>query len=130
MIFDTTKEIGDFGEKTVVRFLKKKGYRIIEKNSHQSHNEIDIIVADGEYIAFVEVKTRTLYSDAPSHYGSAASAVTKGKQQRLLAAARQYLSKNQSLQHLQPRFDVAEVYLHEDSLDVQKINYIENAFGR
>ena len=38
----TTKDIGDVGEKAAVKFLKKDGYKIVGRNKHFSHNEIDI----------------------------------------------------------------------------------------
>ena len=36
----TTKEIGDYGEKLAVKLLKKKHYRIINRNLHFSKNEL------------------------------------------------------------------------------------------
>ena len=87
----TTADIGKKGEKLAANFLKRNGYKILERNLHQSHNEIDIIASNKEYIVFVEVKTRTANKDLFLPYGSPASAVTKEKQKRTVRAATNYL---------------------------------------
>ena len=58
-----TTEIGRLGEKLAARYLRKNGYRILETNKHQSHNELDIIAANKEWILFIEVKTRSVQAD-------------------------------------------------------------------
>ena len=123
-----TIEIGSYGEDIAVKYLKKNGYRIIARNKHLSHNELDIIAVNREYIVFVEVKTRSTQKDLYSAYGSPASAVDKNKQMRTIQAARQYLSLQKKTEK-QPRFDVVEVYIEKDNGNVLKINHITNAFG-
>lgn len=57
------KELGALGEKIAVRYLEKKGYRILDKNyspkfvSGPQRGEIDIIAKNGDVISFIEVKT-------------------------------------------------------------------------
>lgn len=58
MIF-SKKDIGNFGEKLACKFLKKLGYKIIDKNYRTRAGEIDIIAKDQKFFVFVEVKTRT-----------------------------------------------------------------------
>lgn len=123
-----TVEIGRKGERIAARFLKKNGFRILEKNNRQSHNEIDIIATDKKYIVFVEVKTRSASEDLYLKYGTPASAVDRAKQKRTVAAARRYLSQNDA-KGKQPRMDVIEVYLEKDSGKLLKINHIQDAFG-
>ena len=79
-----------------------------------------ISVARGKYIAFVEVKTR---EDNP--LVKASDAVDYNKRKRIIATSQFYLSKNPT--ELQPRFDVAEVYLN--GYEVESFNYIKNAYG-
>ena len=126
-----TKDIGNIGEKVAAKFLKKSKYKILERNIHLSHNELDIIALNKKerIIAFVEVKTRTVDSDLYSRFGTPAAAVTKQKQLRTAEAARAYLCKYSKAHLFQPRMDVIEVYLDKESYDVLKINHIENAFG-
>ncbi len=51
--------LGARGEQFAAKFLKKKGYRIIVMNRRQGNGEIDLIAMDGEFLVFVEVRTRT-----------------------------------------------------------------------
>ena len=90
-----TTEIGRYGEKLAARFLRKNGFKILETNKHQSHNELDIIAANKEWLLFVEVKTRSVSSDLYCAYGSPASAVDHRKQARTVRAAQDYLLTHQ-----------------------------------
>lgn len=126
-----TVDIGRLGEDQAARYLKKNKFKIIERNLHVSHNEIDIIAISKKQriIAFVEVKARTVDKDLYSPFGTPASAVTKEKQRRTIEAARRYLRSNEKYFDFQPRFDVFEIYLDREDMKVLKINHIENAFG-
>lgn len=65
-IFKTKKDnisIGNTGESLACKFLKRKGYKIIERNHRQKWGEIDIItVAPDKTLVFIEVKTLKKYS--------------------------------------------------------------------
>ena len=126
-----TVDIGRLGEDQAARYLKKNKFKIIERNLHVSHNEIDIIAISKKQriIAFVEVKARTVDKDLYSPFGTPASAVTKEKQRRTIEAARGYLRSNEKYFDFQPRFDVLEIYLDREDMKILKINHIENAFG-
>lgn len=125
------KDIGALGESIAAKFLKKNKFKIIGRNLHLSHNELDIVAVDKKQriISFVEVKTRSVNDDLYSKYGSPASAVDQRKKERIIKATRNFLSKNKKYQSLQPRFDVVEVYLSKEDFEILKINFIENAFG-
>lgn len=127
----TTKEIGDFGEKLAAKFLKKNHYKLLSRNIHVSHNELDIIALDkkNKMIVFAEVKTRSVEDDLYSPFGTPASAVTKKKQLRTIQAAKGFLRENTRFNKYQPRFDVIEVYLQKENKKLLNINHIENAFG-
>ena len=118
-----TKKHGDFGEEYTAKYLKKSGYKILERNYHSRFGEIDIIASKKGVIAFVEVKTRgenAIY--APRE------AVDFYKQQKCIKTAEYYLINNPS--ELQPRFDVSEIIVTENAekTEVKTHNYIENAF--
>ena len=121
----TTKDIGNIGEAAAARFLKKDGYRVVGRNLHFSHNEIDIVAENKEYIVFAEVKTRSSEYDSP--YGVPSSAVTRAKQAHLIEAANAYLREKKTSK--QPRMDVLEVWIDKSTNEVVKINHIEDAFG-
>lgn len=123
----STTDTGKLGEQIAAKYLKKQKYKILETNKHESHNELDLIVSNREYLVFVEVKTRSVASDLYSDYGTPASAVTKGKQRRTIQAAQAYLSKHTTSKQI--RMDVIEVYLDRDTKKPLKIHHIPNAFG-
>lgn len=109
------KVLGKKGEKLVADYLKKQGCKILEKNYRTPFGEADIIVEDGEEIAFVEVKTRT--SDS---YGQPSEAVGKDKQRRYRRIAECFWL--QTGKEPNARFDVVEVWADG------RIEHIKNAF--
>lgn len=117
---------GRLGEDIAAEFYEANGYTILSRNYHSGHNEIDIIAESSDGVAFAEVKTRTV-SPALSKYGSAKSAVDKGKRERLVLAAEDFLRKNSISK--QPRMDVVEIYLDSNGRFV-RLNYIRCAFGK
>ena len=140
-------QVGKRGEQVAAKYLQRHGYDVLERNLHVSHQEIDIIAANKQYIAFVEVKTRIGRPEDADVYSAPASAVTYQKQTHLLRAAHTYLAKSNCNMH--PRMDVIEVYLapEKDLKTADKliekitgmfgtphrrvlhIHHIENAFG-
>jgi len=52
-----TKEIGDLGEEIAEKWLKSKGFSILDRNYWKKWGEIDIITQQGSTIHFVEVKS-------------------------------------------------------------------------
>lgn len=117
----STQNIGEVGEEYAVKFLIKKKYKILERNYRKRYGEIDIIAENKNYIVFVEVKTRHKDSMA-----SAADAVNRQKQIRIIKTASLYLAENETEKFC--RFDVCEVYVNADNLKLVDINYIEAAF--
>ena len=109
------KVLGKKGEKLVADYLKKQGCKILETNYRTPFGEADIIVEDGEEIAFVEVKTRT--SDS---YGQPSEAVGKDKQRRYRRIAECFWL--QTGKEPNARFDVVEVWADG------RIEHIKNAF--
>ena len=119
-------DVGQYGENVACQFLKQNGYKIVQRNRRESHKEIDIIATNKDYIAFIEVKTRSVDDDLYNPYGSPASAVNSAKQANLISGARAYLRSNPSSK--QPRMDVIEVYLKKGTKTVLKVNHFEGAY--
>ena len=111
---------GAYGEFVCGRYLREQGFEILDANYRCRLGEVDIIAEDGKYIAFVEVKTRE-----ENPLVKASDAVDYNKRKRIIATSQFYLSKYPT--ELQPRFDVAEVYLN--GYEVESVNYIKNAYG-
>ena len=117
---------GAQGETAVCSYLRRRGYRILERNFRIKGGEIDIIATRFRYIIFVEVKTRSADTDTEK-YGRPADAVRSDKKEHLRYAAARYLSLHPTKK--KPRFDVAEVYLTaRKNKTSTKIRYIKEAF--
>ncbi|MBQ8310391.1 MAG: YraN family protein [Clostridia bacterium] len=127
---ESKKQIGDYGEKIAVRYLRLHGYTVKERNWRTGHMELDIIATTWKEIIFVEVKTRT-YTPAslptappPKH------AVHAEKQRLTRLAAQQYLCRQPTKK--QPRMDVIEVWLLKETESskskVAKIHHIKAAY--
>jgi putative endonuclease len=108
---------GRRAEALAADYLQGRGLRLMERNYSCRHGEIDLILSDGPVLVFVEVRLRR----APG-FGGAAASITAAKRQRILTAARHYLSGKPE----RPcRFDVVLL----DALTVERIEWIRNAFG-
>lgn len=116
------KSLGGWGEEKAVRYLRRRGYRILDRNFSCRFGEIDIIASKGGYLAFVEVKLRK-----NAAFAQAREFVDRAKQQRIITATELWLGCH-DLQ-LQPRFDVIELYAPEGERSRRiEINHIEDAF--
>lgn len=126
----TKKNVGDFGEKICAKYIKKQGFKILERNSRFGKLETDIIATNKEYILFVEVKTRRIDK---SNIGRPSDSVDNTKKANLLKFAYYYMKKlPKKHSSKQPRMDVCEVIVElvGKKLRVCDFNYIENAFSR
>lgn len=84
----STLSFGKHGEDLACWYLKKLGYKILERNYRIRGGEIDIVAKDGDYLVFVEVKAR--YSH---EYGLPSESITPWKIKHLLKTAQFYLLK-------------------------------------
>ena len=108
---------GTMAEALAADYLQIRGLRLIERNYSCRLGEIDLILADGPILVFAEVRLRRNLD-----YGGAAASITAAKRQRILRAARHYLSGKP-----EPpcRFDVVLL----DALAADRIEWIKDAFG-
>lgn len=106
--------VGNQGEKTAIRFLEQKGYRIIDTNWRKGRYELDIVAEYGNELIVVEVKARSVNSLL-----SPEDAVDKKKIRHIVAAADRYV-KSHSLD-LPVRFDII-------SIKGTDIEHLEEAF--
>lgn len=97
------KELGKWGEKLATKYLKLKGYRIIENNYSCKLGEIDIIAEKSNYLVFIEVKTRR-----SENFGLPQAAVDYRKQEKIKKVASYYIAYNND-KDLQVRFDVISI---------------------
>lgn len=108
-------EAGIRGEELALAHLLGKGMRELDRRYRAEDGELDLVMADGETVVFVEVKYR------PSgRSGDGLMAVTPAKQRRMVHAARAYLTGHDLLDR-PARFDVVEI-------TASGILHIPNAF--
>ena len=79
-------QTGIWGEDLAAAYLRDKGYAIVERDWHSGHRDIDIIARHGEYLVFVEVKTRR-----NTDYGDPVMAVDHKKRRFLRLAMNHYI---------------------------------------
>lgn len=116
---------GKAGEDIAAEYLAKSGLRILDRNFRFGRfGEIDIIAAEGEYLCFTEVKTRTGIG-----FGYPSEAVVQKKQKSIRSLAQIYL-KLHNLKDAYVRFDIVEVIVRRnaESLETVSVNLIKNAF--
>jgi putative endonuclease len=116
------KEVGALGEKLAADYLKKRRYKIIEKNFRCRKGEIDIIAKQGECLVFVEVRTKK-----SSGFGIPEESITPFKSKRLITLANIYLQNCSGLPKSW-RIDVIAVELKPDN-KLSRVEHIENAVG-
>jgi putative endonuclease len=118
------QKTGEKGETIAEHHLKKKGYKILEKNYRTKLGEIDIIAKDKKTIVFVEVKTRRSWQ-----FGNPKGAVTPAKQRKISMVALQYL-KAIDRHDTKARFDVVAITATRDTPQIEIIkNAFELAYG-
>ncbi|MCX7944658.1 MAG: YraN family protein [Deltaproteobacteria bacterium] len=114
--------LGRYSEELVVKYLLERGYKIVLRNYRCPVGEIDIISQKGEYICFVEVRSRS-----ESDYGRPYETVTFSKQKKISKTAKYFIAQYpQFYNNYSFRFDVASVILKD--IDNYSIEYIEGAF--
>lgn len=94
---------GRGGEAIAEAYLKKQGYRLLARRFRLRNGELDLVMADGKTVVFVEVRSRrsTALSDPLESVGPL-------KQSRIIRAARVFLGAARL--HDRPcRFDVVSV---------------------
>lgn len=117
-----SKIAGAWGEALAAEYLRKKHYKVVAQNYRSRFGEIDLIVRDRKFLAFVEVKLRK-----SSNFAAAKEYVDRRKQDKIRITASLYLSENPT--NLQPRFDIIEIYAPEGELTKNPvIEHMEDAF--
>ncbi len=113
------KRLGTWGEGVALAFLQAKGLTLLERNYRTLDGEIDLVMRQGDYLIFVEVKTR---SSASSGYPE--EAVTDEKLDHLAAAAEKFLESNPQYEK-DWRLDVVAVIGQPDRAKTQ-VEWFEN----
>lgn len=114
-----SQRFGKASEDIAAVELRRRGYKILEKNYRTRFGEIDLIAMDGGAIVFIEVKARR-----SGLFGSPKSAVTLHKQKKISLVAMHYLKTTGNMDK-KARFDVVSVSVHGTT---HGIEILKNAF--
>jgi len=117
------KDIAAIGEELAANFLKKKGYKILQRNYRRKIGEIDVVCYERGTIVFVEVKTRS-----SNNYGVPELSVTKTKKRQIIKVAQYYLAEKK-IEGIAVRFDVVSVF-YSPTKSKPVITLYKNAFTK
>ena|ERR1044071_8933600 len=111
---------GELGERIAERWLRRHGWRVVQRRFRNGHRDIDLVVEQNGTVAFVEVKARK-----GSEFGGPVEAVNWSKQKELARSAMVWIGR-----HGRPsesyRFDVVGVLVEGDRV---RVRHVENAFS-
>ncbi|WP_420427306.1 YraN family protein [Algiphilus sp.] len=88
-------------EDRALAYLQQQGLRLVARNVRSRGGEIDLVMREGETLVFVEVRFRQRRD-----HGGALASIDARKQQRMLHAARVWLSRHPEDAMRGLRFDV------------------------
>ena len=109
------RKSGLLGEDQALKYLLKKGYKMLERNYNGKKGEVDLIMLDKDTIVFVEVKARD-----NTKFGLPVEAVTPEKQRNIISVAIEFINKHRYFDY-NIRFDVVSILR-------DNIEHIPNAF--
>jgi len=127
-----TRRAGDFGERIAEKYLKDKGYQILDRNysfrlpGSPQKGEIDIVAKKTDIIIFVEVKTLRPASLVHSQSFSPEEKVNFSKQKKLRMAAESWLMAKKIALNSKWQIDVISIIIKQGKVE---ISHFENAIA-
>ncbi len=126
-----TKDLGKKGEDLARKYLKNKGYKILERNwktpltgsGQIRQKEIDIIARKKGSIVFVEVKTLLANNQNPNRF-LAEESIGPQKRKNLILASKFYLIAKKIPQDIPWQIDVISVEISPENKP--EIHHFEN----
>lgn len=124
------KKVGILGEKIAEKYLKSKGYQILDRNftfrisGSPPKGEVDVVAKKGGTISFVEVKTQ----QEQASLIQPEEKVNFGKQKKLRIVAESWLMKNKIPLNSKWQIDVISIKIASSGKKA-KIKHFKNAVG-
>ena len=116
----TKQAFGVLGERIAERWLRRQGWRVVQRRFRAGHRDIDLVMERQGTVAFVEVKARR-----GDQFGSPLEAVNWAKQKELSRSAAVWIDR-----HGKPfesyRFDVVGVLVQGERV---RVRHVPNAFA-
>lgn len=114
-----TQQTGQRAEQKALTYLISKGLESVTQNYRCRLGEIDLIMQEGSYLVFVEVRARSNIN-----FGGGLASITYAKRQKIIKATSHFLMINKSMQHRPIRFDVVSI-----DGKTEAITWIKDAFS-
>jgi putative endonuclease len=111
---------GELGERIAERWLRRRGWRVVQRRFRSGHRDIDLVVEQEGVVAFVEVKARR-----GDRFGGPIEAVNWRKQKELGRSARVWIDRHGRSAEAY-RFDVIGVLVCGERV---RIRHVANAFS-
>jgi len=111
---------GELGERIAERWLRRRGWRIVQRRFRSGHRDIDLVVERDGTVAFVEVKARK-----GADFGGPVQAVNYRKRKQLERSAMVWIDRH-GREAEAYRFDVVGVLLNGAEV---RVCHVENAFS-
>ncbi len=116
------RNLGARGEQLALAYLRKQGYKFLDRNYSCPFGEIDLIFLDRKTLVFVEVKTRWSLK-----YGTPQEAVTKRKLQSIITTGKLFSKIHPNLPE-SLRLDVVAIEVSGDG-SLRSLRHIKNITG-
>lgn len=113
-----TQSRGKMAEQKALSYLVEQGLALVSQNFTCRLGEIDLIMRDGKYLVFVEVRSRS-----SSSFGGGIASITYAKRQKIIKTASLYLMTHQINEQFPVRFDVISIDGKSES-----ITWLKEAF--
>ena len=120
----SNKSLGDLGETCAEKYLKKLGYRFIEKNWRCKAGEIDLVFVDQSCLVIVEVKSRNWH---PNIDNLLFNNVDLKKQRKLRLLAELYKLQKKQFRSNSIRIDIVGVVFEKASQGQIDLKHIKAA---
>ena len=111
---------GELGERIAERWLRRRGWRVIQRRFRSGHRDIDLVVERDGTVAFVEVKARK-----GADFGGPVQAVNYRKRKQLERSAMVWIDRH-GREADEYRFDVVGVLVNDAAV---LVCHVENAFS-
>ena len=114
-----TGVVGRRAESLAFEYLRDRGLAPVARNFRSRGGEIDLIMLDGDCLAFVEVRSRR-----SSRFASPANTVDARKQRKLVGTASMFIARHDRFAHYTMRFDVISI----EGTPRPSVRWIRDAF--
>ena len=122
------RQTGDEAELAAERYLRKNGFRIVDRNVTYPRGEVDLVAIEKRSgaLCFVEVRSRTL-TEGKQLEIAPEETVTPAKRRRIILAAQLYIRERRAAERV-IRFDVIAVRFAGEDRKTPDIRHYPGAF--